>query len=506
MAKTSKPSPIRAGSQRAEVYNEGLCVYLHDEGHGPRLREMLESGKFGKASPDEVFFENLSVPEFAAAVVKKRLALAYELRQDDEVVADVAVGPPLTEAELAVACWHEPQRAKLHLPTGKLRIDTPNTMPLDPEEHEDEGAVVEVPPGEYVVSLYRIDWDEMRRQEKKKYKGPQEFILLTPAAEAKKLKYTHPVLPYPEPVENRDWVGAYRIDGSTIACQVNFWDFWEWFRVNLDPAGVKQAGLGVGSVLRVEAGKTTIDAVFIDDWEKDDFLAQYGTEKFDAAIAERPEVAIGGWSAFGERQILGFFRYKAGKAVAEKFHETWTPGTATILPEKFALPQVPKVEPAQVAGDAVHARVVQVSSGALVINATVALLRKLGAQPGAILEVALPKAKHAIAYGTPDEKQRHVLLKGNLSDFQLTLLKKMKMHFFVPHNVKLKADEQQDMIQTPLARGEAQPLFGSFPAATSNPLSQFLQLEPTYIDGDAGKFLWAAPPEVGAAVAVRLRA
>src|SRR5262245_11626640 len=116
--KKPKPGVIRAAARRVEVYNEGLCVYLHDEGHQPRLREMIASGKYGQAGAGNTFYDNLSEPEFGMAVAKKRLALAYELQQDDEVAVEVAVGPPLTTKELAVARWLPPQRAKLDLPTG----------------------------------------------------------------------------------------------------------------------------------------------------------------------------------------------------------------------------------------------------------------------------------------------------------------------------------------------------------------------------------------------------
>jgi hypothetical protein len=149
---------------------------LHDAGHTERLRKMLASGKYGAANPDRDFFSNLSELEFGAAVAAEGLAAAYELQQDDEVVTKVAVGQPLTKAELAIARWWPLQRALLDLPTGPLRVDTPNTMPLDPDEQDDKGAIVTVPPGRYILMLYRIDLDAMRREEVTKYRGPEEEI------------------------------------------------------------------------------------------------------------------------------------------------------------------------------------------------------------------------------------------------------------------------------------------------------------------------------------------
>ena len=34
-------APVRPGSQRLHVYNEGLCVYVHDEAHGDEIRALL---------------------------------------------------------------------------------------------------------------------------------------------------------------------------------------------------------------------------------------------------------------------------------------------------------------------------------------------------------------------------------------------------------------------------------------------------------------------------------
>lgn len=43
MAKKKQPAALRSGGRRIEVYNEGLCVYLYDEGHTETLRTPGES-------------------------------------------------------------------------------------------------------------------------------------------------------------------------------------------------------------------------------------------------------------------------------------------------------------------------------------------------------------------------------------------------------------------------------------------------------------------------------
>ncbi len=155
--------PLRPGARRLHIYNEGLCVYAFDAGHEARLREMLASGQYGSTSAIQDFFENLNVPEFGQAVAREGLAIAFELQQDDEVELEVMVGARLKKAQLRDARWMAPQTSWLHLPTGRLRIETPNTNPLDPDPGDDPGGLVEVPPGHYQVRLYRVDWEAMHR-------------------------------------------------------------------------------------------------------------------------------------------------------------------------------------------------------------------------------------------------------------------------------------------------------------------------------------------------------
>ena len=64
---------------------------------------------------------------------ERGLAFAFELEQHDEIEIEVVVGPPLTSEQLADAHWMQPQLTWLRLPSGRLRVDMPNTMPVDPD-------------------------------------------------------------------------------------------------------------------------------------------------------------------------------------------------------------------------------------------------------------------------------------------------------------------------------------------------------------------------------------
>ena len=130
MAKKKHKAEVRTGAQRLHVYNEGHCVYVHDEEHDDEIRAMLASGEYGEVSNNN-FYDNLNTLPFGAVVSKRGLAFAFELEQDDEIEIEVVVGPPLKSEQLADAHWMQPQLTWLRLPSGRLPVDTPNTMPLD---------------------------------------------------------------------------------------------------------------------------------------------------------------------------------------------------------------------------------------------------------------------------------------------------------------------------------------------------------------------------------------
>jgi hypothetical protein len=501
MAKKARSPIIRPDAQRVEVYNEGLCVYLYDAGHADRLRGMLASGRYGAANPDQDFFSNLSEPAFGAAVAADGLAAAYELLQDDPVATEIAVGQPLTDAELAGARWWPPQRAFLDLPTGRLRIDTPNTMPLDPDDPQDPGVVVTVPPGRYVLMLYRIDEDAMRRESVKKYKGPVEFLLLVLSDQAAPVDGGSPILPYPEAPEDLSWVGAYAIDGKAFTCQVNFWDFWEFIRVNLNAAAARQLGLHCGSVLRLRAARLTIDAIFLGDWEREEYLLRYGQDRLDRQLAGRREVAIGGWQDFGDTTALSFFRFRAAKAVPEKYHETWIPATGEVLADDMSPPEAPTLPPARVEGGVLHASVALGTHNTVIVNVDRGRLEALGAKEGDLLKLTLAGGTHSVALGTHDQARRYTFLNGPVGRPVMRMLQKMETRCFVAKGAAPKGTAGLAVEVFPA--GERSPLFGWFLPAPFDALSSFLRLQPMAVTARTSTFDWAAPPAIGTAIELR---
>jgi hypothetical protein len=348
--------------------------------------------------------------------------------------------------------------------------------------------------------LYRIDEDAMRRDKVKKYKGPEEFLLLVPARRAGKVEAGAPVLPYPEAPEDVSWIGAYAIDGKTFTCQVNFWDPWEWVRVNLDAAAAQQLGLHSGSVLRLRAARMTIDAIFLGDTKREDYLLRYGRERLDKQLASRAEVAIGGWRVFEDTTILSFFRQKAAKAVPEKYQEIWTPATGEVLAEDLSPPEGPALPPPRIKGSVLHACVVAVTDALVIVNVDQGQLEALGAKEGDLVKLTLAGGKHTIALGMHDTAHTYKFLGAKEGGRILEILHKSGMRCFAAKGAVPKGPP--GMAIEVLPAGERRPLFGSFRPEPSDALGSFLCLQPMLI-GFSSKFDWAAQPTVGTAVELR---
>ncbi len=148
--------PIRKGAIPVHIYNEGLVVFLYDEANQERIRDADPEIIWG-ADPEA--FEEPATQEL---LVSGNL-LFYGLHGDGGVDLEVVVGAPLVEKELSGGTWYPPETGYLSLPSGRLCVHSYNTLPMGDNDDDppDEGAVVEVPPGTYRVTLYRKDWDQM---------------------------------------------------------------------------------------------------------------------------------------------------------------------------------------------------------------------------------------------------------------------------------------------------------------------------------------------------------
>ncbi len=331
MAKNSPQDQARPSAQHLSIYNEGLCGYVHDEAHDDEIRALLGSDKYGDLS-NNTFYENLSIPAFGAIASQRGLAFAFELQQDDGISLDVLVGPALTPEQLADAHWMQPQLTWLSLPSGRLRVDSPNTMPLDPEPGDDPGGVATVPPGDYEVRLYRMDWPAMHRAGRDEtYRGPDHILLLTPLDAPPSPLPTSAILPFPK--TDFEVPTAYTIDGPQFTAQVysDFW--WEPLFLNLDQAAVKQLGLVPGQLFEVswDKPKLVITAAYAPKADlsglslETTLTGQIGKELLNEFAGLYPEVAVAHWREFPGRsgKLLTLLRWEGKKAYPAKWHEIW---------------------------------------------------------------------------------------------------------------------------------------------------------------------------------------
>ncbi|NNF27934.1 MAG: hypothetical protein HKN73_11985 [Gemmatimonadetes bacterium] len=148
--------PIRDGAKAAHVYNDGLTVFMYDGANEARIRD---------ADPKAIWYIDADTPHdpTTAALVGSGDLVIYGMHGDGEIGLEVVVGEDLTEAERLTGRWYEPQRGRINLPTGRLCIHSFNSLPMgdNGDAPDSDGAVVEVPPASYSVTLHRKDWDTM---------------------------------------------------------------------------------------------------------------------------------------------------------------------------------------------------------------------------------------------------------------------------------------------------------------------------------------------------------
>jgi len=120
--------------------------------------------------------------------------IVFELYQDDELQAEVSLGPPLGEAEAEGIPWSEPKKTLLSLPSGALCIESMDSLRIGADEPTDQGAQLTLPPGDYELSLqclsreYEQDPDAL---------VPEYYISLVPLYDPKNRPSNQPFLTYP---------------------------------------------------------------------------------------------------------------------------------------------------------------------------------------------------------------------------------------------------------------------------------------------------------------------
>lgn len=267
---------VRDGAQRVEVYNEGLIVYLYDPAHAEAIVAANPSSVL------EVCDVEYSKDKALKQLVKDGLFAAYELDQDDPVAVDIVVGEPLTKEEMkrSGAKWLKPLTGVLNIQSGRLRVDSANTFRLSKEarfhaqnyaeEHgkppkdsnykafglSDPSGEAKVPPGEYMLTLHRVDFDAFDEEEE--WEGPSEVITLTPLTESNRPKKLHPVIPHSTSRVYYKYQTAARVKDGVFEGRVLSTKL-----INFTQRHAEQLGLRRGQRLRVQVGDQPYDMIFL---------------------------------------------------------------------------------------------------------------------------------------------------------------------------------------------------------------------------------------------------
>lgn len=178
---------FRPDSLTAQFYNDGLVIFLYDDQNQAAIKAINPSILDGYGSSD------INAELFEAA--EKGLLVVYELIQDDGMALEVAIGDPLSEQERKdFGIDPDVQRAYLNLPSGKLAIEGYNNLRLSPDfdPNEEPGALLDVPPGEYIVSIY--NGIEFTEEEFEEASQPNHLFVLTPLSQAEPLLERKPLL------------------------------------------------------------------------------------------------------------------------------------------------------------------------------------------------------------------------------------------------------------------------------------------------------------------------
>ena len=312
--KRAHASPVRDGGTELRVTNSGLEVWLYDDASIETIRSA--------GTPDAGFG---GMPAGFEDLARQGLVVGYSLQQDDDLHVAVHVGKPFTKKELSVARWLEPQQAFLRLPSGRLCVESNDASRIGPEDPGATGAVVEVPAGDYRLTLHRIDHEALDR-EGLTWDGPEEVILLTPGGGPEDA--ANDLLPF-QARRDTSWVGKYAIRGNTAEALAWFSDYWDTCVVNLDPAAAATLSLVPGSYLRIEvptAGLTLISA-FANSWDE----ARRFAPPADVALDEYGYAAFCPMSDWDGAVALFCRRDTTKKRVEDEHQNIWLPAVVEVM-------------------------------------------------------------------------------------------------------------------------------------------------------------------------------
>lgn len=318
------PAGLLKGAQRVKVFSSGLDVWLYD----PSFREALKASRAFEPRAGEAM-RRKAMQRF----VREGKLLSYGLMQDDSIDVAVAVRAPLAKGELGTLPWREPQQGYLRLPSGRLVVESNDALTLRRQKPTDAGAEIGVPPGDYMLTLHRVDWDVLAEDEID-YEGPSEFITLTGGAEAKPVPGQPESLPWERP---EGGAAAWKVEQGAYAGAAIFDDDLMALRIAIGAKGISLLGLKDRSVTLLRVPALGFECALV--WIRGD---RSKGEYYDRLERLRPPAACAGkeWAICNlQLETPGddtvFCLRRDGKArIARKFRNAWHPATLAVLAEQ----------------------------------------------------------------------------------------------------------------------------------------------------------------------------
>ncbi len=128
--------------------NSGLVLFLYDAAATAELR----------ATNAPILSGFDGAPESAAGLEGRLVAV--ELPQDGPIALPVQVGSALSREDKKACAWHRAVKSALSVPSGRLRLDSYDSLPLGCDAPASDGVELEVEPGDYLVRVLYVNVDE----------------------------------------------------------------------------------------------------------------------------------------------------------------------------------------------------------------------------------------------------------------------------------------------------------------------------------------------------------
>lgn len=306
--------------QRVRIFNSGLEVWLYDQS----FRYELKASTAFEENADEALFQK-AMTKF----VKEGKIMAYQLMQDDSLDLSVSVRQPLTKEELATAPWLDPQHGYLRIPSGRLVVESNDSLTIRTSKPTDKGTELKVPAGDYLATLHRIDWDALEADEMD-WKGPGEIITLTAGAKAKPVRGQPALLPWEQKTSGKaDW----KIDNGVYHGAVLFYDAEMAMGIALNQDAIARLGLKDKSIALLSVPELNFECVMVCSKGDDS-----GMEYFERMEKLHPPAALAGkqWAhcligVRPEADSAMCLRRNSKTRPSKKQQNVWLPATMRVV-------------------------------------------------------------------------------------------------------------------------------------------------------------------------------